>query len=107
MATSPARRRDGQDSAPELVGAGPYPNRSIIVSAECRPGYRLWLRFADGHEGTAKVAPYLTGSVFRALKDAGFFARGEFDPEMGTVCWPNGADFAPELLRTLAEADSD
>jgi hypothetical protein len=103
MATSAARRRDEQDPASELVGPGQYPSRAKIVSAECLPGHRVRLIFADGHEGTADLAPYLTGSVFRALRDEVYFARGSFDPEVGTIWWPNGADFAPEFLRTLTE----
>jgi hypothetical protein len=36
--------------------------------------------------------------VFEALADPAYFAKVELDPELGTLVWPNGADFAPETL---------
>ena len=32
------------------------------------------------------------------LKDPDYFAKAFVDEELGTVCWPNGADIAPERL---------
>jgi hypothetical protein len=37
--------------------------------------------------------------VFEPLKDVAYFARVELHPELHTLVWPNGADFAPEFLR--------
>jgi hypothetical protein len=33
------------------------------------------------------------------LRDEAFFAKVVFHPELHTLVWPNGADFAPEFLR--------
>jgi hypothetical protein len=41
----------------------------------------------------------LEGEVFEPLKDVGFFKSFRLDPELRTLVWPNGADFAPEFLR--------
>jgi hypothetical protein len=38
------------------------------------------------------------GGVFEALKDPAYFAKAFVDDELGTVCWPNGVDIAPERL---------
>jgi hypothetical protein len=67
---------------------------------EVRPldGYRLWLRFHDGTTGTIDLSDELWGPMFEPLKDGEFFARAAIDPELDTVTWPNGADFAPEFL---------
>jgi hypothetical protein len=43
----------------------------------------------------------LTGTIFEALLDPDQFKQAYVDPELRTVCWPNGADFAPEFLRSL------
>lgn len=61
--------------------------------------YRLWLRFSDGAVGTVDLASELWGEVFEPLKDPAFFALAVLDENAYTVCWPNGADFAPEFLR--------
>lgn len=61
----------------------------------------LWLRFNDGVEGEVDLADELAGEVFTPLLDVGTFAAVRVDPEIRTIAWPNGADFAPEFLRDL------
>jgi hypothetical protein len=46
----------------------------------------------------------LTGPIFDELRDPEKFQEAYLDPELRTVCWPNGADFAPEFLRSLVSA---
>jgi len=60
--------------------------------------YKIWVRFADGVEGEIDLSGELWGEVFEPLHDPKFFARMSLDPDVGTVVWPNGADFAPEFL---------
>lgn len=60
--------------------------------------YRIWLKFADGVEGEVDLASELWGEVFEPLKEKAYFATLSYDEELGTVVWPNGADFAPEFL---------
>jgi hypothetical protein len=61
-------------------------------------GYVLWLRFNDGAEGEIDLQSELDGEVFSVLKDVSQFRRFRVDPELQTVVWENGADFAPEFL---------
>jgi len=61
--------------------------------------YVLWLRFADGTEGEVDLEAELHGEVFEPLRDKSYFGRAVLSPELHTVVWPNGADFAPEFLR--------
>ena len=61
-------------------------------------GHILWVRFNDGVEGEIDLGAELEGPVFEPLKDPTFFAAFAVDPEVHTVVWPNGADFAPEFL---------
>ncbi len=60
--------------------------------------YRIWLRFSDGIEGEVDLKDELWGEVFQPLKDRLRFAELALDKELGTIVWPNGADFAPEFL---------
>ncbi|HEV7486210.1 MAG TPA: DUF2442 domain-containing protein [Thermoanaerobaculia bacterium] len=63
------------------------------------------LTFNDGRCGVADLRGTLSGPVFEPLRDPEFLARGTVDPETRTLCWPNGADIAPEYLYFLAFRD--
>ena len=81
-----------------------------IVEAEYVGDYRIWLRFDDGAEGEIDLAGELTGPVFQPLRNLPEFRQFRLHPELRTLVWPNGADFAPEFLRdkmTLAAPSSD
>jgi len=60
-------------------------------------GYRLFVEFEDGVQGEVDLSDRLFGPVFEPLRDLGFFAEVTVD-EYGAVCWPNGADLAPDAL---------
>jgi hypothetical protein len=70
-----------------------------ITAARYLGGHSVWLRFSDGLEGTVNLAQDLAGEVFEPLYDEAFFAQVKLHPELHTLVWPNGADFAPEFLR--------
>jgi len=70
----------------------------LLKKANYRGDYLLWLQFADGVEGVVDLEAELWGEVFEPLKEKHLFAAFELDPELNTVVWPNGADFAPEFL---------
>ena len=67
--------------------------------------YILRLRFDDGAEGDIDLGAELYGEVFEPLKDLARFREFSVHPELGTVVWPNGADFAPEFLRESLKSD--
>jgi len=73
-------------------------------------GYRLRLGFSDGAVKDVDLTGTLWGPLFEPLKDPGYFAQVRIDEESGTVCWPNGADLAPDALyelgTTVREADT-
>jgi hypothetical protein len=60
----------------------------------------VWLRFADGTEGEVDLASELHGEVFEPLQAEEYFRNFKLDPNLRTLVWPNGADFAPEFLRS-------
>jgi hypothetical protein len=67
-----------------------------VIGAEHRGAHRIHVWFSDGTEKTIDFGGWLDGPVFEPLHDAGYFRR--FFVDGGTVCWPNGADIAPETL---------
>jgi len=60
--------------------------------------YTIHLRFADGIEGDIDLAEELYGELFEPLTDPTVFRQFTVHPEFRTLCWPNGADLAPEFL---------
>ena len=72
-----------------------------VTSAQVLTWHRLLLQFNDGTHGEANVAADLKGPIFEELLDPEKFSAAYLDPELHTVCWPNGADLAPEFLRSL------
>lgn len=72
---------------------------SDIVEVTSIQDYRLELRFEDGTRGEIDVAELIRfEGVFAPLKDPAEFAKVRVDPELGTICWPNGADLDPDVL---------
>jgi Protein of unknown function (DUF2442) len=69
-----------------------------LTEAKYVRDYILHLRFADGTEGDVDLGQELEGEVFEPLKELAFFRAFTVSPELHTVTWPNGADFAPEFL---------
>ena len=62
----------------------------------------VWVQFNDGTNGEVDLSDELYGQVFEPLKDPAFFVKFKVDPEVHTLTWPNGADFAPEFLHHKA-----
>jgi hypothetical protein len=73
-----------------------------IVRATAGRGYTLQLVFDDGSSGVVDLSARLFGPVFDPLRDPLVFAMVRVD-EYGAVCWPNGADLAPDAVyRTIS-----
>ncbi|MBI4668382.1 MAG: DUF2442 domain-containing protein [Elusimicrobia bacterium] len=68
-----------------------------VTDAKYKKGYRIWVRFNDGSEGVLKDE--LHGEMFKPLREIKKFRSFRVDPELETLVWINGADFAPEFLR--------
>ncbi len=73
-----------------------------VIEAKYESGYTISLRFNDGVEKNVDFTEWLNGPVFEPLKRVAYFKR--FFIDGGTVCWPNGADIAPETLYDAAQA---
>ena len=70
-----------------------------VIGVQVLGHYRLRLRFSDGRVGDVDVSDVREkGNLFADLRDPAYFAQVRVDPEVGTIAWPNGLDFAPERL---------
>jgi hypothetical protein len=70
-----------------------------VISVEPLANYELRVTFDDGVQGVVDVAQMVrfTG-VFEPLGERATFAQVRVHPELGTVCWPNGADLDSDVL---------
>ena len=80
-----------------------------VTEARYERDYIVYLKFNDGAEGFVDLAEELYGEMFEPLKDMGLFRSVRLDPELRTIAWANGADFAPEFLhdRLLVPTEQD
>lgn len=67
-----------------------------VVEARYVSGYCIALVFNTGVRKTVDFSRWLRGPVFGPLRGREAFRK--FFIGGGTVCWPNGADIAPETL---------
>jgi Protein of unknown function (DUF2442) len=68
-----------------------------VVRVTPFPKYRLRIEFDDGISGIIDLSDELTGEVFEPLRDEALFRQVTVD-DYGAVCWPNGADLAPDAI---------
>lgn len=69
-----------------------------IQKANCVNDYIVHIVFSDGIEGEVDLKDELYGEIFEPLKEKSYFSKAYVHPDFHTLCWPNGADFAPEYL---------
>lgn len=76
-------------------------HRTVNVTAVALLGGNcVALTFDDGAMRERDLSALLTGPVFEEIKmDPARFAEVAIDPELGVLCWPNGADIDAEMLR--------
>jgi len=69
-----------------------------IIDAKLVKGYTVEIVFDDLKRGCVDLKKYLGRGVFKELIDKKKFKQLRVDAELGTICWPNGADISPEVL---------
>ena len=67
-----------------------------VTKVEVVGPHSLLLTFNDGLVKRLNLRRLLWGEVFDPLRDPEYFAQVQLNE--WTICWPNGADFAPEFL---------
>jgi hypothetical protein len=70
-----------------------------VTDVEVVQGRTVRLRFSDSSERVVDLTPFLWGPVFQTIAaDDDEFRRVKVDRDLGTICWPNGADLDPDVL---------
>jgi hypothetical protein len=79
-----------------------------VISVTHSDPYRLQIRFEDGVEGIVALDELVTfDGVFAPLRDTVEFNKVSVHPELGVVCWPNGADLdSDDLYSRITEAST-
>lgn len=78
-----------------------------LTSALFIRDFVLLLSFSDGLSTEVDFTNELSGGIFDALQDPGYFRSFTFKPLLGSIEWSNGADFSPEFLYELAKSTVD
>ena len=86
-----------------------------VVAVRHLVDYELEIRFSDGVVAVLDLKERVCGrgGVFQPFGSPVFFAMVSVDPEAGTLVWPNGVDFCPDVLyaeatgRDIAELKSE
>ena len=68
-----------------------------VKAVTALPDYQLDVEFRDGQRGRVSLRDRLCGPMFEPLRDETLFGQVSVD-EYGAICWPNGADLAPDAL---------
>lgn len=70
-----------------------------IIEVKPLSAYHLYLRFEDGTSGEVDISKIIEfKGIFAKLADTNYFATVKVNPELGTICWENGADISPCIL---------
>lgn len=68
-----------------------------VVSVRPLDGFQLEVRFEDGVGGVVALESRLFGPMFAPRRDPAVFREALVD-EFRVICWPNGANLAPDAL---------
>ena len=71
-----------------------------VIAVRHLKDYQLEVRFSDGTVADFDFCRRIVGrgGVFRPLENVSLFSQVTVDPEAGTLVWPNGVDFCPDVL---------
>ncbi len=66
--------------------------------------YRLELTFSNGEKSELDFKNRVVGrrGIFEPLHKIDYFKKVKVDREVGTIVWPNGVDFCPDVLYSEA-----
>ncbi len=72
--------------------------KSVTAVEVSGNSFLLRVHFDDGTVKNINVEPVLYGELYGPLRRKELFDKVTVDDEVGTLVWPNGADFDPDML---------
>jgi Protein of unknown function (DUF2442) len=71
-----------------------------IITAHPSGQRALSIKFDNGYQGLLRLDDYVDSytGVFKPLLDPEYFDCVSINTDLGTVCWPNGADLCPDSV---------
>lgn len=79
-----------------------------ITNVKHLKDYELEISFSDGMIAKLDFCSRIVGrgGAFEPLEDVDYFAKVTVDSEAGTLVWPGGVDFCPDVLYAQATGKS-
>jgi len=74
-----------------------------VKSAEYLNDFKIKVFFSTGEIKIVDLSNHLNGEIFKPLKESAYFKSFYFNNDIGTICWKNGADLAPEFLYSIGQ----
>jgi hypothetical protein len=71
-----------------------------IIEVKPLENFILWVRYSDAVSGYLNVKSFISGGISQALLNEQYFKQVHID-EFGGICWDNGFDFCPNVVRDL------
>ena len=68
------------------------------VEVEARPGYKIWVKYADGPEGVVDLSDLVGQGPYAAWSDPDFFKDVHIDSEMKVIAWGNDVEICPDAV---------
>lgn len=78
-----------------------------VTTFEVTGAHTLRVEFEDSVTRSIDFEPVLAGELYGPLRDPDVFRRVRLDSEIGTLVWPNGADFDPATLHDWPQVVQD
>jgi len=67
------------------------------IAVKALPGYKLWVKYADGVEGEVDLSPLVGKGVFMLWNDPAFFEKVYIGPHR-EIAWSDEIDLCPDAI---------
>ena len=68
------------------------------VEVEARPGYKIWVKYADGPSGEVDLSDIAGKEPYTAWRDRSFFEGVRIDPKTEMITWGNYIEVCPDAV---------